>query len=93
MTAKILDGKAVAAKERTKSAARAADFISKFGRAPGRAVVKVGEDPASAVGCSGWPRTLAALRIGSLLGRFVRVCAHTPQDGAPVRGLVGWEPN
>jgi methylenetetrahydrofolate dehydrogenase (NADP+)/methenyltetrahydrofolate cyclohydrolase len=49
VTAKILDGKAVAAKERTKSAARAADFISKYGRAPGLAVVKVGEDPASAV--------------------------------------------
>lgn len=49
MTAKILDGKAVAAKERAKSAARAADFISKHGRAPGLAVVKVGEDPASAV--------------------------------------------
>ncbi len=49
MTAKILDGKAVAAKERTKSAARAADFFSKHGRAPGLAVVKVGEDPASAV--------------------------------------------
>src|SRR3954462_9852070 len=49
MTAKILDGKAVAAKERQKSAARAADFVSKFGRAPGLAVVKVGEDPASEV--------------------------------------------
>jgi methylenetetrahydrofolate dehydrogenase (NADP+) / methenyltetrahydrofolate cyclohydrolase len=49
MTAKILDGKAVAAKERARSAARAADFISRFGRAPGLAVVKVGEDPASAV--------------------------------------------
>jgi methylenetetrahydrofolate dehydrogenase (NADP+)/methenyltetrahydrofolate cyclohydrolase len=49
LTAKILDGKAVAAKERQKSAARAADFISRFGRAPGLAVVKVGEDPASAV--------------------------------------------
>jgi methylenetetrahydrofolate dehydrogenase (NADP+)/methenyltetrahydrofolate cyclohydrolase len=49
MTAKILDGKAVAAKERARSAARAADFVSKFGRAPGLAVVKVGEDPASAV--------------------------------------------
>jgi methylenetetrahydrofolate dehydrogenase (NADP+)/methenyltetrahydrofolate cyclohydrolase len=47
--AKILDGKAVAAKERTKSAARAADFFSKHGRGPGLAVVKVGEDPASAV--------------------------------------------
>jgi methylenetetrahydrofolate dehydrogenase (NADP+) / methenyltetrahydrofolate cyclohydrolase len=49
LTAKILDGKAVASKERTKSAARAADFFSKHGRAPGLAVVKVGEDPASAV--------------------------------------------
>jgi len=49
MTANILDGKAVAAKERSRSAARAADFISKYGRAPGLAVVKVGEDPASAV--------------------------------------------
>ena len=49
MTAQILDGKAVAAKERQRSAARAADFISKYGRAPGLAVVKVGEDPASAV--------------------------------------------
>jgi methylenetetrahydrofolate dehydrogenase (NADP+)/methenyltetrahydrofolate cyclohydrolase len=27
-----------------KSAARAADFVSKYGRAPGVAVVKVGED-------------------------------------------------
>src|SRR6187551_2527933 len=49
MTARILDGKAVAAKERAKSAARAADFVSIYGRAPGLAVVKVGEDPASAV--------------------------------------------
>jgi len=49
LTAKILDGKAVAAKERARSAARAADFVSKYGRAPGLAVVKVGEDPASAV--------------------------------------------
>jgi methylenetetrahydrofolate dehydrogenase (NADP+) / methenyltetrahydrofolate cyclohydrolase len=49
VTAKILDGKTVAAKERLKSAARAADFISRYGRAPGLAVVRVGEDPASAV--------------------------------------------
>jgi methylenetetrahydrofolate dehydrogenase (NADP+) / methenyltetrahydrofolate cyclohydrolase len=49
VTAQILDGKAVAAKERARSAARAADFVSKYGRAPGLAVVKVGEDPASAV--------------------------------------------
>jgi methylenetetrahydrofolate dehydrogenase (NADP+)/methenyltetrahydrofolate cyclohydrolase len=49
VTANILDGKAVAAKQRQKSAVRAAEFKAKFGRAPGLAVVKVGEDPASAV--------------------------------------------
>jgi methylenetetrahydrofolate dehydrogenase (NADP+)/methenyltetrahydrofolate cyclohydrolase len=49
LTARILDGKAVSAKERQKSAARAADFFSKHGRKPGLAVIKVGEDPASAV--------------------------------------------
>jgi methylenetetrahydrofolate dehydrogenase (NADP+)/methenyltetrahydrofolate cyclohydrolase len=49
VTAKILDGKAVAAKERARSAARAADFVSRYGRSPGLAVVKVGDDPASAV--------------------------------------------
>src|SRR3954466_7115267 len=49
MTAQILDGKAVSAKQRQKSAARAADFISTFARPPGLAVVKVGDDPASAV--------------------------------------------
>jgi methylenetetrahydrofolate dehydrogenase (NADP+)/methenyltetrahydrofolate cyclohydrolase len=49
VAANILDGKAVAAKQRQKSAARAAEFTAKFGRAPGLAVVKVGEDPASAV--------------------------------------------
>src|ERR1041384_3861313 len=49
MTAQILDGKAVAAKQREKSAVRAVEFTAKHGRAPGLAVVKVGEDPASAV--------------------------------------------
>jgi methylenetetrahydrofolate dehydrogenase (NADP+)/methenyltetrahydrofolate cyclohydrolase len=49
VAANILDGKAVAARQRQKSAARAADFVSRFGRPPGLAVVKVGEDPASAV--------------------------------------------
>ena len=49
MAANILDGKAVSAKQRQKSATRAGEFKAKFGRAPGLAVVKVGEDPASAV--------------------------------------------
>ena len=47
--ARLLDGKAVAAKVRTEVAARAAAFAARFGRRPGLAVVQVGEDPASSV--------------------------------------------
>ena len=49
MTARRIDGKAVAAALREQVAAAAADFRSKTGRAPGLATVLVGEDPASAV--------------------------------------------
>src|SRR5580698_585607 len=45
----VLDGKAVAAKVRGEVAARARLFKNEFGRAPGLAVVQVGEDPASTV--------------------------------------------
>jgi methylenetetrahydrofolate dehydrogenase (NADP+)/methenyltetrahydrofolate cyclohydrolase len=45
----LLDGKLVAAKVRAEVAARAARFAAGHGRAPGLAVVRVGEDPASAV--------------------------------------------
>ena len=45
----LLDGKALAARERIKAAERAREFEKAHGRAPGLAVVKVGEDPASAV--------------------------------------------
>ena len=45
----LLDGKAVAAKVRAEVAQRAADFAARHGRAPGLAVVQVGEDPASSV--------------------------------------------
>lgn len=45
----LLDGKALGAKERLKAAERAREFEKAHGRAPGLAVVKVGDDPASAV--------------------------------------------
>jgi methylenetetrahydrofolate dehydrogenase (NADP+)/methenyltetrahydrofolate cyclohydrolase len=45
----LLDGKALAAKVRAEVAQRAARFAARQGRAPGLAVVRVGEDPASAV--------------------------------------------
>jgi methylenetetrahydrofolate dehydrogenase (NADP+)/methenyltetrahydrofolate cyclohydrolase len=48
MTAKLIDGKAFAAGLRERVAAAAADFASRAGRAPGLAVVLVGEHPPSA---------------------------------------------
>lgn len=49
MTAKVLDGKAVAAEVRAKVAEEAARISPKLGRKPGLAVVLVGSDPASEV--------------------------------------------
>jgi len=49
MTARIIDGKAAAAALRAKVAQDVARFTAATGRAPGLAVVLVGEDPASAV--------------------------------------------
>jgi methylenetetrahydrofolate dehydrogenase (NADP+) / methenyltetrahydrofolate cyclohydrolase len=49
MTAEIIDGKAFAAGLRARVAARVPAFRDAAGRAPGLAVVLVGEDPASAV--------------------------------------------
>jgi methylenetetrahydrofolate dehydrogenase (NADP+)/methenyltetrahydrofolate cyclohydrolase len=48
MTAKLIDGKAFAARLRARVAERAAEFASQTGRAPGLAVVLVGEHPPSA---------------------------------------------
>jgi methylenetetrahydrofolate dehydrogenase (NADP+)/methenyltetrahydrofolate cyclohydrolase len=49
MTARRIDGKAVALAVREKAAATAAQFRAQTGRSPGLATVLVGEDPASAV--------------------------------------------
>ena len=49
MTARIIDGKAAAAALRGQVGAEVAKFHAATGRAPGLAVVLVGEDPASAV--------------------------------------------
>jgi methylenetetrahydrofolate dehydrogenase (NADP+)/methenyltetrahydrofolate cyclohydrolase len=49
MTAKLIDGKAVAQAIRSKVADRVPEFERHSGRAPGLATVLVGEDPASAV--------------------------------------------
>ncbi len=49
MTARLIDGKAAAAELRARVAVEVARFRTRQGRAPGLAVVLVGEDPASAV--------------------------------------------
>ncbi|MEH3103884.1 MAG: bifunctional methylenetetrahydrofolate dehydrogenase/methenyltetrahydrofolate cyclohydrolase FolD [Sphingomonas phyllosphaerae] len=49
MTARLIDGKAFAAKLRGRVATAAAAFAEQAGRKPGLAVVLVGEDPASSV--------------------------------------------
>jgi methylenetetrahydrofolate dehydrogenase (NADP+)/methenyltetrahydrofolate cyclohydrolase len=49
MTARLIDGRAVAAKIRDQVAVRVTEFEKRTGRAPGLATVLVGEDPASAV--------------------------------------------
>jgi methylenetetrahydrofolate dehydrogenase (NADP+)/methenyltetrahydrofolate cyclohydrolase len=49
MTARLIDGKAFAAGLRVRIATRVAAFAETVGRAPGLAVVLVGEDPASQV--------------------------------------------
>ena len=49
MSAAVIDGKAFAGKLRERIAARVPEFVSEAGRAPGLAVVLVGEDPASQV--------------------------------------------
>ena len=49
MTALLIDGKAAAARLRAEVAVEVARFQAERGRAPGLAVVLVGEDPASAV--------------------------------------------
>jgi len=49
MTARLIDGKAAAAELRAKIAVEVAKFKAARGRAPGLAVVLVGEDPASAI--------------------------------------------
>lgn len=48
-TAKLIDGKLVSAKIRADLRTECEEFVAKTGRAPGLAVIRVGEDPASQV--------------------------------------------
>lgn len=76
LTARILDGKALAKRIRGDLAAGMDDLIQRLGRPPGLGVILVGEDPASTVYVRNKER--AATRIG-MLSRVVRMPATSTQ--------------
>jgi methylenetetrahydrofolate dehydrogenase (NADP+)/methenyltetrahydrofolate cyclohydrolase len=77
MTARIIDGKAFAADLREKIAGQVATFRAAAGRAPGLAVVLVGEDPASAV----YVRSKHKATVAAGMESFEhRLPADTPQQ-------------
>ncbi len=59
MAAKLIDGKAIAARVRAEVAEEVAAFAERHGRPPGLATVLVGDDPASAVYVGGKQRASA----------------------------------
>jgi methylenetetrahydrofolate dehydrogenase (NADP+)/methenyltetrahydrofolate cyclohydrolase len=77
MTAELIDGKAFAAGLRARVAAQVPTFQAASGRAPGLAVVLVGEDPASAV----YVRSKGkATREAGMESFEHRLPADTPQE-------------
>jgi methylenetetrahydrofolate dehydrogenase (NADP+)/methenyltetrahydrofolate cyclohydrolase len=76
MAAKILDGKALAAKLAQQQAVRVREIVAVRGRAPGLGVLLVGEDPASAVYVRNKERR--ATEAG-MLSRVVRLPASASQ--------------
>lgn len=81
MAARLIDGKAVAAKVRGEVAERARTFQSTRGRPPGLAVVRVGSDPASEVYVRGKIR--ACGEVG-----FHSEEHHLPDDAATTEVLA-----
>jgi methylenetetrahydrofolate dehydrogenase (NADP+) / methenyltetrahydrofolate cyclohydrolase len=63
MAARIIDGKAVAARVRAQVAADVEAFVAEHGRPPGLATILVGDDPASAVYVAGKQRACAEAGI------------------------------
>ena len=76
MTARIIDGKAAAARLRARVAEHAAAFEAAAGRKAGLAVVLVGEDPASAVYVRSKGKAVAA---AGMQGFEHRLPADTPE--------------
>ncbi len=65
MTAQLIDGKVLAAKVRAELKDDVTAMVARVGRAPGIAVVRVGDDPASKVYVTSKERTALELGFGS----------------------------
>jgi methylenetetrahydrofolate dehydrogenase (NADP+)/methenyltetrahydrofolate cyclohydrolase len=83
VTARIIDGKASAARLRARVAAAAGALAAAHGRVPGLAVVLVGDDPASAIYVAG---KIKATREAGMMSHEHRLPADTPE--AEVVALV-----
>lgn len=68
--ARIIDGKAIAAKVRAEVAERVRAFSAKHGRAPALHVVLVGDDPASQVYVGGKEKAARELAMGGMVHRL-----------------------
>ncbi len=101
MSAKIIDGKAIAAEINRETAAGVAEFTAKFHRAPRLVVILVGEDPASQVYVRNKVKTCGELGIDSelialpadtaesaLLARIAELNADAGVDGILVQSPV-----
>src|SRR4051812_14343309 len=77
MAARIIDGKAVAARVRAGVAAEVEAFVAEHGRPPGLATVLVGDDPASAVYVAGKQKACAEVGIR---GFDHRIAADASED-------------
>lgn len=84
MTAAILDGKSIAATVRAEVSQRVSAFVAAHGRAPGLAVVLVGEDPASVVYTRNKER--AAREVG-IIGQLIKLPDDTNE--AALLALLG----
>src|SRR5213596_1081771 len=76
MAARIIDGKAVAARVRAEVGRDVEAFVAEHGRAPGLATVLVGDDPASAIYVGGKQKASAEVGIRTFALRLPQDATH-----------------
>ena len=76
MAAKLIDGKAIALKVRQEVAQGTRELRSRTGRAPGLAVIRVGEDPASKIYVTGKQKAAVEVGFDSSEHHFPETASH-----------------